>query len=122
MKNTNLVFSNLTETDVVYFLPLQQEYKNEGVDVDGAISFVDNKCVLEMFLSKPLGLLALLDEESSLAKASDASLMSKFRTRIFEGENGSRCVFITCLVCAAFRVSAIIQSFQQLLARGQFNP
>ena len=53
---------------------LQQEYKNEGIDVT-EITFVDNRPVLDMFLSKPMGLLALLDEESNFPKATDLTLV-----------------------------------------------
>ena len=56
--------------------PLQQEYKNEGID-GSDITFVDNRPVLDMFLSKPVGLLALLDEESHFPKASDKTLVGK---------------------------------------------
>lgn len=45
----------------------------EGVN----ISFVDNRPLLDMFLMKPLGLLALLDEESHFPKATDMSLVGK---------------------------------------------
>ncbi|ELU11296.1 hypothetical protein CAPTEDRAFT_226099 [Capitella teleta] len=55
----------------------QQEYKNEGINV-GEISFVDNRLVLDMFLAKPVGLLALLDEESNFPKATDVTLVEKF--------------------------------------------
>lgn len=39
------------------------------------IEFVDNKPVLDMFLSKPMGLLSLLDEESRFPRATDKSLI-----------------------------------------------
>lgn len=42
-----------------------------------SIEFVDNKDVLDMFLSKPMGLLALLDEESRFPRATDKSLIGK---------------------------------------------
>ena len=59
---------------MVCFIYLQQEYKNEGIDVT-EITFVDNRPVLDMFLSKPMGLLALLDEESNFPKATDLTLV-----------------------------------------------
>ncbi len=52
---------------------LQQEYKNEGID-GSDVQFVDNRAVLDMFLAKPVGLLALLDEESHFPKATDQTL------------------------------------------------
>lgn len=57
-----------------------KEYVNEGVPVE-SIEFVDNKDVLDMFLSKPMGLLALLDEESRFPRATDKSLIGKQAVR-----------------------------------------
>lgn len=48
----------------------------EGISVD-VIEYVDNRPVLDMFLAKPLGLLALLDEESRFPKATDSTLTGK---------------------------------------------
>ena len=36
---------------------------------------MDNRVVLDMFLAKPVGLLALLDEESNFPKGTDATLV-----------------------------------------------
>ncbi|XP_021363732.1 myosin-IIIb-like isoform X9 [Mizuhopecten yessoensis] len=58
-----------------------QEYQNEGLEVLD-ITFVDNRPLLDMFLMKPLGLLALLDEESHFPKATDKSLVEKFHRNI----------------------------------------
>ena len=65
------------------FICLQQEYKNEGIDVT-EITFVDNRPVLDMFLSKPMGLLALLDEESNFPKATDLTLVGAYHPYQFE--------------------------------------
>ena len=54
----------------------QQEYKNEGIDAT-EIQFVDNRPVLDMLLTKPMGLLALLDEESNFPKATDLTLVGE---------------------------------------------
>lgn len=59
-----------------YFVQFQQEYRGEGLEGVN-ISFVDNRPLLDMFLMKPLGLLALLDEESHFPKATDMSLVGK---------------------------------------------
>ncbi|OQR70067.1 myosin-IIIb-like, partial [Tropilaelaps mercedesae] len=59
----------------------QQEYANEGLDLN-TVGFNDNRPVLDMFLSRPMGLLALLDEESNFPKATDQSLIEKFHTNI----------------------------------------
>ena len=62
----------------LFFLEyLQQEYMNEGVD-GSVITFIDNRPLLDMFLMKPMGLLALLDEESHFPKATDLTLVGKW--------------------------------------------
>ena len=64
----------------MYFV-LQQEYKNEGISAD-MIEFVDNRPVLDMFLAKPVGVLALLDEESNFPKASDYTLVGEYKATL----------------------------------------
>lgn len=59
----------------------QQEYMAEGVPVD-LVEFSDNRPVLDMLLSRPMGMLALLDEESRFPRASDRSLIEKFHSNI----------------------------------------
>ncbi|EGD74581.1 myosin head [Salpingoeca rosetta] len=54
-----------------------EEYRKEGVDASD-VTFLDNTPILNMYLEKPLGLLALLDEESVFPKASDSTLVAKF--------------------------------------------
>jgi myosin-3 len=53
-----------------------QEYINEGVQAY-EISFTDNRSCIDMCMAKPMGLLALLDEESHFPKASDTTLVGK---------------------------------------------
>ncbi|KAL4703000.1 hypothetical protein ACJJTC_008778 [Scirpophaga incertulas] len=59
----------------------QQEYMAEGVPVD-LVEFSDNRPVLDMLLSRPMGLLALLDEESRFPRSSDRSLIEKFHNNL----------------------------------------
>ncbi|XP_063839620.1 myosin-IIIb-like isoform X4 [Ostrinia nubilalis] len=59
----------------------QQEYMAEGVPVD-LVEFSDNRPVLDMLLSRPMGLLALLDEESRFPRASDRTLIEKFHNNV----------------------------------------
>lgn len=59
----------------------QQEYMAEGIPVD-LVEFSDNRPVLEMLLSRPLGLLALLDEESRFPRSNDRSMTDKFHNNI----------------------------------------
>ncbi|CAD6208851.1 GSCOCG00010680001-RA-CDS [Cotesia congregata] len=59
----------------------QQEYIAEGIPID-VIEFYDNRPVLDMLLSRPIGLLALLDEETRFPGANDKSLIEKFHNNI----------------------------------------
>ncbi|GAB0099464.1 Neither inactivation nor afterpotential protein C [Sergentomyia squamirostris] len=59
----------------------QQEYMAEGIPVD-LVEFSDNRPILDMLLSRPLGLLALLDEESRFPRANDKSLIEKFHQNV----------------------------------------
>ncbi|XP_047984707.1 myosin-IIIb-like isoform X1 [Leguminivora glycinivorella] len=59
----------------------QQEYMAEGVPVD-LVEFSDNRPVLDMLLSRPMGLLALLDEESRFPRSTDRSLIEKFHNNL----------------------------------------
>ncbi|KAG8034288.1 hypothetical protein G9C98_001372 [Cotesia typhae] len=59
----------------------QQEYIAEGIPID-VIEFYDNRPVLDMLLTKPIGLLALLDEETRFPGANDKSLIEKFHNNI----------------------------------------
>ncbi|XP_075216273.1 myosin-IIIb-like isoform X1 [Lycorma delicatula] len=59
----------------------QQEYMAEGIPVD-LVEFTDNRPVLDMLLSRPMGLLALLDEESRFPRSNDRSLIDKFHSNI----------------------------------------
>lgn len=60
----------------------QQEYMAEGIPVD-LVEFSDNRPVLDMLLSKPMGLLALLDEESRFPRATNKSLIGEPRLDLF---------------------------------------
>lgn len=60
----------------------QQEYMAEGIPVD-LVEFSDNRPVLDMLLSKPMGLLALLDEESRFPRATNKSLIGANHQIIF---------------------------------------
>lgn len=59
----------------------QQEYLKEGLSVQ-PVTFGDNRPLLDMFLGRPLGLLALLDEESHFPSATDQTLIEKFHSNI----------------------------------------
>ena len=59
----------------------QQEYLNEEIPVS-VVTFNDNRPLLDLLLSRPMGLLALLDEESHFPNATDASLVEKFHNNL----------------------------------------
>ncbi|GFR80399.1 myosin IIIA [Elysia marginata] len=58
-----------------------EEYRNEGVDA-AEVTYIDNRPILDMFLSKPVGLLALLDEESHFPRATDTTLVEKLNQNV----------------------------------------
>jgi myosin-3 len=55
----------------------QGEYEQEGIEVKH-VGYEDNRPLLELLLTRPMGLLALLDEESKFPRANDLSLAVKF--------------------------------------------
>ncbi|KAF5910734.1 hypothetical protein HPG69_004823 [Diceros bicornis minor] len=59
----------------------QMEYQNEGIEAT-PVEYEDNRPLLDMFLQKPLGLLALLDEESQFPQATDQTLVDKFEDNL----------------------------------------
>ncbi|VAH29032.1 unnamed protein product [Triticum turgidum subsp. durum] len=68
----------------------QEEYLDDGIDW-ASVEFVDNADCLSLFEKKPLGLLSLLDEESTFPKATDLSFASKLKQHLsgnpgFKGE------------------------------------
>lgn len=73
----------------------QEDMKNEGLKPMEA-TFVDNKALLDMFLQRPAGLFAVLDEESFFPKATDLSFTEKLaksfkkQKEIFEGAKGTK--------------------------------
>jgi Myosin heavy chain len=48
----------------------------EGIPVD-LIEYTDNRPVLDLLLSRPMGLLALLDEESRFTRSTDRTLIGE---------------------------------------------
>ncbi|XP_062189417.1 myosin-3-like [Phragmites australis] len=64
----------------------QEEYLEDGIDW-ATMEFVDNTDCLSLFEKKPLGLLSLLDEESTFPKATDLSFANKLKQQL----NGNSC-------------------------------
>nr|XP_029116747.1 myosin-1 isoform X3 [Elaeis guineensis] len=70
----------------------QEEYIADGIDWTN-VEFVDNTNCLNLFEKKPLGLLSLLDEESTFPKATDLTFANKLKQHLtgstcFKGERG----------------------------------
>jgi len=59
------------------------EYKREGVDAK-AFTYSNNQDLLDMILGKPIGLLALCDEEARVPAGTDAKMLAKFH-QAFKG-------------------------------------
>ncbi|ELU02859.1 hypothetical protein CAPTEDRAFT_226894 [Capitella teleta] len=58
----------------------QEEYQREGIQWKN-IEFIDNTGCVDLFATRPTGLLALLDEECNFPGANDRTLLSKFRSQ-----------------------------------------
>ncbi|XP_071794491.1 myosin-IIIb-like isoform X2 [Asterias amurensis] len=58
------------------FLLEQEEYKAEGIDWS-YVAFVNNQSLLDLFLAKPIGIVALLDEECRFPQATDHTFVEK---------------------------------------------
>ncbi|KAL7586260.1 myosin-1 [Lactuca sativa] len=70
----------------------QEEYIQDGINW-AKVDFEDNQACLNLFEQKPLGLLSLLDEETTFPKATDLSLANKLKQHLssnpcFRGERG----------------------------------
>lgn len=57
------------------------EYESEGIS-SVHVLFKDNQPTLELFVRKPLGLFALLDEESRFPKGTDATFVEKLKVNL----------------------------------------
>ncbi|KAF3322324.1 myosin-1-like protein [Carex littledalei] len=70
----------------------QEEYVQDGIDWT-KVEFEDNQDCLNLFEKKPLGLLSLLDEESTFPNGTDLTLANKLKQHLssnscFRGERG----------------------------------
>ncbi|XP_006661886.1 myosin-1-like [Oryza brachyantha] len=70
----------------------QEEYVEDGIDW-AKVEFEDNQNCLNLFEKKPLGLLSLLDEESTFPNATDLTFANKLKQHLnnnscFRGERG----------------------------------
>ncbi|GAB4839626.1 Myosin-1 [Ancistrocladus abbreviatus] len=70
----------------------QEEYIQDGIDWT-RVEFEDNQACLNLFEKKPLGLLSLLDEESTFPNGTDLTFANKLKQHLksnpcFQGERG----------------------------------
>eukprot|EP00834_Sanchytrium_tribonematis_P003837 NODE_164_length_14719_cov_1.036252.p1 type:complete len:888 gc:universal NODE_164_length_14719_cov_1.036252:10962-13625(+) len=63
----------------------QEEYKKEGIPWS-SVDFIDNAPCIELISRKPIGVLALLDEESNFPKGTDTSLLTKLHQQCVESK------------------------------------
>lgn len=68
------------------FLMEQKEYKEEGITWE-TITYKDNKPILDLFLTKPIGILSLLDEQSTFPQASDRDFVDKLNSKFKAAPN-----------------------------------
>ncbi|TRY60838.1 hypothetical protein DNTS_026778 [Danionella cerebrum] len=68
------------------FLMEQKEYKEEGITWE-TISYKDNKPILELFFTKPIGVLSLLDEQSAFPQATDRDFVDKLNSKFKAAPN-----------------------------------
>ncbi|KAL8224278.1 hypothetical protein R6Q57_019753 [Mikania cordata] len=76
----------------------QEEYIQDGIDW-AKVDFEDNQACLSLFEKKPLGLLTLLDEETTFPNGTDMSFANKLKQHLnsnpcFKGERGK--AFTVC--------------------------
>ncbi|RXN04977.1 myosin-IIIb-like isoform X2 [Labeo rohita] len=64
----------------------QKEYKEEGITWD-TITYKDNKPILDLFLTKPIGILSLLDEQSAFPQATDRDFVDKLNSKFKTAPN-----------------------------------
>uniref|UniRef100_A0A673LHC8 Myosin-IIIb-like n=1 Tax=Sinocyclocheilus rhinocerous TaxID=307959 RepID=A0A673LHC8_9TELE len=68
------------------FLMEQKEYKEEGITWE-TITYKDNKPILDLFLTKPIGILSLLDEQSAFPQATDRNFVDKLNSKFKTAPN-----------------------------------
>ncbi|XP_051972809.1 myosin-IIIb [Xyrauchen texanus] len=68
------------------FLMEQKEYKEEGITWEN-ITYKDNKPILDLFLTKPIGIFSLLDEQSAFPQATDRDFVDKLNSKFKAAPN-----------------------------------
>ncbi|GJN20919.1 hypothetical protein PR202_gb08357 [Eleusine coracana subsp. coracana] len=88
----------------------QEEYVEDGIDW-AKVEFEDNQDCLNLFEKKPLGLLSLLDEESTFPNATDLTFANKLKQHLntnscFRGERGKAFALNRRILSVPYRSSA----------------
>ncbi|URE22813.1 MYSc [Musa troglodytarum] len=91
------------------------EYAQDGIDW-AKVEFLDNTDCLNLLEKKPLGVISLLDEESTFPKATDMTFANKLKQHLagnhcFKGERGG-----------AFRISHYVGELPQSFANNTLQP
>ncbi|XP_052784010.1 unconventional myosin-XVI-like isoform X3 [Mya arenaria] len=101
----------------------QQDCLLEGVPLVD-VTYNNNQAILDLFLERPTGLLAILDEESNFPKATDKSLASKLHTNVGKKHNryyktprdsGLRFSIIHYAGCVTYDVAGILEKNRDTL-------
>ncbi|XP_066380540.1 myosin-1-like [Miscanthus floridulus] len=97
----------------------QEEYVEDGIDW-AKVDFEDNQDCLSLFEKKPLGLLSLLDEESTFPNATDLTFANKLKQHLdsnscFRGERGKAFVVRHYAGEVAYDTSGFLEKNRDLL-------
>ncbi|CAD6212984.1 unnamed protein product [Miscanthus lutarioriparius] len=97
----------------------QEEYVEDGIDW-AKVDFEDNQDCLSLFEKKPLGLLSLLDEESTFPNATDLTFANKLKQHLdsnscFRGERGKAFIVRHYAGEVAYDTSGFLEKNRDLL-------
>uniref|UniRef100_A0A1D1Z2F8 Myosin-J heavy chain n=1 Tax=Anthurium amnicola TaxID=1678845 RepID=A0A1D1Z2F8_9ARAE len=97
----------------------QEEYIQDGIDW-AKVDFEDNQDCLNLFEKKPLGLLSLLDEESTFPNGTDLTFANKLKQHLnsnscFRGERGKSFSVIHYAGEVAYDTSGFLEKNRDLL-------
>ncbi|VAH04584.1 unnamed protein product [Triticum turgidum subsp. durum] len=104
----------------------QEEYVEDGIDW-AKVEFEDNQDCLNLFEKKPLGLLSLLDEESTFPNATDLTFANKLKQHLdtnscFRGERGKAFTVRHYAGEVAYDTSGFLEKNRDLLHMDSIQP
>ncbi|KAF6988950.1 hypothetical protein CFC21_006363, partial [Triticum aestivum] len=102
------------------------EYVEDGIDW-AKVEFEDNQDCLNLFEKKPLGLLSLLDEESTFPNATDLTFANKLKQHLdtnscFRGERGKAFTVRHYAGEVAYDTSGFLEKNRDLLHMDSIQP